>query len=285
MTDISVIIPTYNRARQLEPALESVLGQSLLPAEIIIVDDGSTDGTREFVADYRKHTELNIVSLQQSNKGPAAARNRGIDAARGSYLAFLDSDDWWHRDKLKLQYRAMQSGPQFLVSHTCERWLRNNEHLNQKKQHIPAHGDLYRQSLRLCCVGMSTVMARRKLFERYGSFDETLRCCEDYDLWLRVSPFEPFLLIDKPLTVKHGGRSDQVSHQFRIGMDRFRIQALAKLVRTSQISTEQMRQAVAELIRRCLIYGNGCLKHGKHTEAAYYLRLAEHFSASNEPSV
>ncbi len=278
MIDISVIIPTYNRAGHLERALESVLAQSRLPAEIIVVDDGSTDDTRAFVADYRRHSEPKIAYLHQANRGPAAARNRGIEAARGSYLAFLDSDDRWHRQKLALQFRAMQSKPHFLVSHTCERWLRNDEHLNQKKHHIPDHGNIYPQSLRLCCVGMSTAMVRRKLFRRYGMFDETLRCCEDYDLWLRVSPFEPFLLIEKALTVKYGGRTDQVSQQFRVGMDRFRIQALAKLVGDSGIASDKRREAVAELIRRCLIYGNGCRKHGKHAEAAFYLDLAAHFT-------
>lgn len=282
MTDISVIIPTFNRAGQLVTALESVMAQSMPPDEIIVVDDGSTDETLAFVADCQKRTELKLIYLYQANKGPAAARNRGIEAARGSYLAFLDSDDQWHRDKLALQYRALQSRPHYLVSHTCERWLRNNEHLNQRKHHRPAHGSIFRQSLRLCCVGMSTVMASRELFERYGRFDEALRCCEDYDLWLRVSPFEPFLLIDKPLTVKHGGRSDQVSQQFRTGMDRFRIQALAKLVCASQISAEQLQEAVAELSRRCLIYGNGCRKHGKYPEACFYLKLAEHFTGSGD---
>lgn len=279
MADISVIIPTYNRAERLGTALDSILAQSLPPAEIIIVDDGSTDETGTVAAEHHMRNGPPIVYLYHSNRGPAAARNRGLHAARGNYLAFLDSDDQWHRDKLALQYRVMQANPHFLVSHTGERWLRNNQHLNQKKHHIPGHGNIYRQSLRLCCVGMSTVMASRKLFERYGTFDETLRCCEDYDLWLRVSPFEPFLLIDRPLTVKHGGRSDQVSHQFRVGMDRFRIQALAKLVRASRMAAEQLQEAVAELVRRCMIYGNGCRKHGKHAEAAYYFKLADHFSA------
>ena len=276
MTDISVIIPTYNRVARLEKALESVRHQSLLPDEIIVVDDGSTDATSVMMADFMEQTKIKTLYLQQPNQGPAAARNLGIDVSRGRYLAFLDSDDQWYQEKLAHQYCTMQANPAYLVSHTRERWLRNNEHLNQKKYHFAPHGDIYQQSLRLCCVGMSTAMVRRELFSRYGGFDETLRCCEDYDLWLRVAPFEPFFLVDKPLTVKHGGRPDQVSNQFRLGMDRFRIQALAKLLRASALSEDQSQKAKAEFVRRCRIYGNGCMKHGRRAEAAYYLELAEH---------
>lgn len=280
MTDISVIIPTYNRVLLLERALESVRYQSLHPMEIIVVDDGSTDATRAMMISFMKQAEIRTVYRKQSNQGPAAARNRGIGAARGRYLAFLDSDDQWREDKLALQYGAMKSDPACLVSHTRERWLRNDRHLNQKKYHLPPSGDIFQNSLRLCCVGMSTVMVRRELFDCYGWFDEALRCCEDFDLWLRVSPFESFLLVDEALTIKHGGRSDQVSSQFRLGMDRFRIQSLAKLIHAAFIRAEQSRQAEAELARRCRIYGNGCLKHGRHDEARWYLGLAENFADS-----
>ncbi len=253
--------------------------QHLSPLEIIVVDDGSTDTTSDFMADFITRSNIETVYLQQPNRGPAAARNRGLEAAKGLFLAFLDSDDQWHEDKLALQSRAMLAAPKYLISHTRERWLRNNRHLNQKKHHIPAHGYIFQQSLRLCCVGMSTVMARRELFSRYGKFDETLCCCEDYDLWLRVSLLEPFLLVDKAMTIKHGGRPDQVSTHFRQGMDRFRIQALAKLLRTSSISAGHADDAQAEMLRRCTIYGNGCLKHGKQVEAAYYFELAKKYSS------
>jgi hypothetical protein len=117
-------------------------------------------------------------------------------------------------------------------------------------------------------------MAHRNLFRRYGLFDETLRCCEDYDLWLRVSAFEPFLLVDRKLTIKHGGRPDQVSAIFRVGMDRFRIQALARLIHTAALKRSQLIDACRELQRRCNIYATGCMKHDKEDEAAYYFQLA-----------
>ena len=276
MIDVSVIIPTFNRSERLVKALGSVAQQTELPVELIIIDDGSTDGTRKAVAAFSASTTLKCRYLLQPNRGPAAARNSGIRMAASPYLAFLDSDDEWLRDKLAVQYAALSAHPEYCISHTMERWYRNGEHLNQKKHHIPLHGDIFTQALRLCCVGMSTVMVRRELFDRYGLFDETLRCCEDYDLWLRVAAFESFYLVEKRFTVKHGGRPDQVSRRFRIGMDRFRIQALAKLLVATSLPRQLKIMVCRELEKRCRIYAQGCSKRGKKTEASYYFELADY---------
>lgn len=283
MHDLSVIIPTYNRVTRLARALESVLNQRELPAEIIVVDDGSTDRTEDLVGGFARNSPVAIHYLYQQNRGPAAARNRGLADASGAYVAFLDSDDQWHEDKIKYQLPALQAEPSYLISHTQERWLRNGRHLNQKKIHEPLHGDVFARSLKLCCVGMSTVMAHKTLFERYGLFNESLRCCEDYDLWLRVSPFEPFLLVDRRLTIKHGGCNDQVSVKFREGMDRFRIQGLAVMLENTGLDEEQRAAVRAELLRRCAIYGSGCAKHGKKREARFY-REMEHYVTTDEKS-
>ena len=279
MLDVSVIIPTFNRSQRLLDALSSVARQSVQPAEVIVVDDGSTDDTRNLVAAFISSSQLNCRYHFQPNRGPGAARNLGIRRSVGAYIAFLDSDDEWHREKLDMQYDALSSNPDYLISHTMERWFRRGVHLNQKKQHVPRGGDIFEQSLRLCCVGMSTVMARKELFDLYGLFDETLRCCEDYDLWLRVSAAEKFNLVDKRFTVKHGGRPDQVSNLFRVGMDRFRIQALAKLIVSTQLDDEQRQQARHEVIKRCTIYAQGCSKHQKVAEARFYFKLADYFNS------
>ena len=218
-TPVSVIIPTHNRAGFLGRAIESVLSQSYANFELIVVDDGSIDETQSLLASYGTA----LPSLRQENCGPAAARNAGISAARHSLLAFLDSDDQFTKNKLELQVSAMEAQPELLISHTQETWFRNGHHLNQKKRHTKEGGDLFARSLELCVVGMSTVMARRELFDRVGLFDESFPCCEDYELWLRASAAHPFLLVDAPLTVKHGGREDQVYVQCKTGMDRFRI--------------------------------------------------------------
>ena len=243
--------------------------------ELIVVDDGSDDDTAGLVAGYNS----DIVFIQQENKGPAAARNTGIRAARHDILAFLDSDDWFAENKLAKQLGAMQENPAFLISHTQETWFRNGKILNQKAKHNKNGGYIFSQSLKLCAVGMSTVMIRREVFDTFGLFDEEFRCCEDYEFWLRVSAKQDFLLVDEPLTLKDGGRDDQVSSIYRTGMDKFRISAIEKILGSGRLDPEQARLAFAELSNKCRIYGNGCLKHGRQEEGRYYLAFPEMIAA------
>lgn len=275
MDTVSVIIPTYNRASMLPRAIGSVLSQSLAAAEIIVVDDGSTDATKSVVSNMASESDIPIISIKQQNKGPAAARNTGIKQAVSPLLAFLDSDDHWHKDKLQCQLKAMCDAPGYKLSHTREKWYRRGLHLNQKLIHQPPHGNIFEHCLKLCCVGMSTVMVTRALFNIFGYFDESLKCCEDYDFWLRVSVSETFLLVDKQLTIKEGGRSDQVSSIYRLGMDKFRIRSLVKLIEAGTLSKQQHHLACRTLIDKCQVYGKGCQKHGRPDEANFYLRLAQ----------
>ncbi len=274
MTDIAVIIPTFNRDFSLNRALCSVLQQSLSCSEIIVVDDGSTDDTVNCVENFAAHSTIPIRYLYQDNQGPAAARNTGIRKTNASYLAFLDSDDHWHKKKLELQFSALSADTESLVSHTREKWLRRGVHLNQKKIHQPGEGYIFNHCLQLCAVGMSTVMVRKELFEKVGLFNEKMRCCEDYDFWLRTSSCYPFLLIDVPLTIKEGGREDQVSWQYRTGMDKFRIAAILDLLRTGNLAPEQVFTSLQELKRKCLVYGKGCIKHLRSEEGECYLLIA-----------
>ncbi len=273
-TPVSIIIPTHNRAGFLAQAIDSVLAQTYANFELIVVDDGSTDETQPLLASYGKA----LISLYQENCGPAAARNAGIRAARHPLLAFLDSDDQFTRNKLALQTAAMAAQPDLLISHTQETWFRNGHHLNQKKHHVKEGGDIFARNLVLCMVGMSTVMVRRELFERIGLFDESFPCCEDYEFWLRASVAHPFLLVDAPLTAKHGGRPDQVSARFQTGMDCFRLRALEKLLSFSLLTSTQSHLVRAELVRKAVLYGNGCLKHGRREEGQRCLSLATRYS-------
>ena len=267
---VSVIIPTWNRAEFLEKAVDSVLNQTWPHFELIVVDDGSDDSTRDLVAGYGSK----VAYVRQENLGPAAARNTGVGRARYDLIAFLDSDDLFEPDKLEVQVAAMRSQPDFLISHTQEIWFKRGCILNQKKKHRKDGGDIFFRSLALCVVGMSTVMVRRQLFEMIGFFDEELPCCEDYDFWLRVSVSHPFLLIDQPLTRKNGGRPDQVSFRYRVGMDRFRIRAIERLLAAEVLSFEQRKSAIQELVRKGTIYGIGCLKHERNDEGRNFLALA-----------
>ena len=273
-TPVSVIIPTNNRAGFLAQAIDSVLAQTYTNFELIVVDDGSSDETQTLLASYGKL----LISLRQENRGPAAARNAGIRAARHPLLAFLDSDDQFTSNKLALQTAAMEAQPDLLISHTQETWFRNGQHLNQKKHHTKAGGDIFARNLALCMVGMSTVMVRQELFDRVGLFDESFPCCEDYEFWLRASVAHPFLLVETPLTAKHGGRPDQVSVRFQTGMDSLRIRALEKLLSSAPLTAAQSRLAREELVRKAVLYGNGCLKHGRPEEGHRCLSLAVRYS-------
>lgn len=270
---VSVIIPTYNRSGSLlEKAVDSVLGQTFQDFELLIVDDGSSDDTVEKLQERYGH-RLQISTI--SHQGPSAVRNYGIQNTTADLIAFLDSDDWWETEKLEIQVQVMAEHPEYLISHTDEVWFRRGKLLNQKKKHGRPHGDIFSHCLPLCCVGMSTVMIRRRFFDLVGCFDESLPCCEDYELWLRAAGQLEFFKIDQPLTCKQGGREDQVSFQYRVGMDRFRITALEKCLQSDSFSVEQRLLLAGELVRKCMIYGKGCLKHGRAEEGHQYLSLAE----------
>jgi len=270
---VSVIIPTYNRSSLLSRAVESVFCQTMQCAELVIVDDGSTDNTQEILRKLSTASQVPLRVCLQKNRGPAAARNLGVQRAEYPYIAFLDSDDHWHKRKLERQYNSLVENSDYRISHTQEKWLRRGQHLNKKIKHLPRHGDIFDHCLQLCAVGMSTVMMQRELFSQVGLFDESLRCCEDYDLWLRISCRHHFLLVDEPLTVKEGGREDQVSVQYRQGMDRMRIASLRKLLDGDVLSCRQHRLALAEFRNKVTIFGKGCLKHHKEELGTMYLEL------------
>ena len=274
MTGISVIIPTHNRASFLDRSLNSVCRQTLACGEILVIDDGSTDETAQIVTAFTKKCSIPVRYFFQSNRGPASARNIGIQEAKYSIIAFLDSDDHWQKKKLQLQFHELEANPETLISHTGERWYRRGVHLNQKKKHKPQNGDIFRNCLQLCSVGMSTVMARKKLFDKIGLFDERLHCCEDYELWLRASCCFPFLLVDAPLTIKEGGRTDQVSYTHRVGMDKLRIWAMMNLLKNVKLTREQVLMIFQELHQKCTVYGNGCVKHGRLAEGELYTNCA-----------
>lgn len=269
-TTVSVIIPTYNRRALLKRAVESVLEQSYRDFELIVVDDGSTDGSAALVEGLGGAPRC----LRQDHRGQAAARNRGIAEARGPLIAFLDSDDWWDREKLSVQVTAMENEPRYGVSHTQEIWYRGGEILPQKAKHRKYGGWIFERCLPLCAVSPSTAIVRKSLFDTVGLFDESFPCCEDYDLWLRASARHPFLLVDRALTLKEGGRPDQVSRIHRVGIDRFRIKALVKVLEEPGLLSDAQRSlAVRELEKKCRIYGNGCIKYGRAGEGRYYLGL------------
>ena len=137
---LSVIIPTFNRASLLRKAIESVLSQTYQDFQLIIIDDGSEDDTSYVVSGFK---ESRIKYIRKDRGGVASARNLGIKESVGEFLAFLDSDDWWDKEKLFIQLGEMQKNPSYIVSHTEEIWYKNGRLHNQKKAHKNSHGYIF----------------------------------------------------------------------------------------------------------------------------------------------
>ncbi len=278
MNSVSVIIPTCNRAPLLGRALASVLGQSRPPDEVIVVDDGSSDETPALMAQRFP----GVLYLRQENRGVSAARNRGIRQASSQWLAFLDSDDEWLPRKLERQLALLAAEPQWHIIHNDEIWIRRGRRVNPMKKHAKQGGWIFARCLPLCVISPSAVMIRRSVFASVGLFDESLPACEDYELWLRICCRYPVAYVDEALTVKHGGHADQLSRR-HWGMDRFRIQALDKLLREGPLDTEQRATALAMLRHKTAIYLQGAARRGRHGEVARYQALLRHHGETCRP--
>jgi len=267
--EISVIIPTYNRRAMVREAIASVLAQRDASFELIVADDGSTDGTWNDLLKPQPH----VRAIRTAHRGPAAARNRGLAAAEGRLIAFLDSDDLWMADKLKRQSEFMSARRDCAISQTAERWLRNGRRVNPGRRHLKRAGEIFADSLRTCLISPSAVMLRRELLEEIGAFDEDMSACEDYDLWLRIMVRHEAGLIDEPLVTRRAGHPDQLSASIP-ALDRFRILALAKLL-TDTALVGGRRQAAARVMReKCRIYAKGLLRRGHSEAAAFFDKLS-----------
>ena len=186
---VSVVVPTFNRCTLLERALTSVRQQTVSAEEVIVVDDGSRDGTREMVEARFPDVRL----LSQSNQGVSAARNTGIREATGNWIALLDSDDEWLPEKLERQLDALEAEPQYDLCHCDEIWMRSGVRVNQGLRHEKRGGYIYQHCLPLCAISPSAAVLRRTVFDQVGMFDDALPACEDYDYWLRFCSKRPVL--------------------------------------------------------------------------------------------
>ena len=258
MEEIAVIIPTYNRCDLLKRAINSVIKQTITPKEIIIVDNGSTDQTYQMVSSL--FPEINYFI--EKKRGVSAARNKGILESKSKWIAFLDSDDAWKPTKLEKQMEySVFNQDKYRIIHTDETWYRNKKFLNQLKKHKKSGGNIFKNSLQLCCISPSSVVLKKQIFDDYGLFDEKLEVCEDYDMWIRITSKEEVGFLDSPLVLKYGGHSDQLSKKFW-GMDRFRIKSLEKNLKNEHFSKSQKINVLDTLIEKLTIVSDGALKRG-----------------------
>ena len=269
---ISIVIPTFNRIGSLPRALDSALNQTYQPSEIIVVDNGSLDGTTKLLRERYPSIRL----LIEKKLGVSAARNKGIRHSKFQWIALLDSDDAWDKTKLEKQKNALASSQdQFRLVHTNEIWIRNGSKFNQMKKHQKFGGDIFNNCLSLCCISPSSVLINKNIFKEVGYFDESLPVCEDYDLWLKICSQEKILFINQKLTLKYGGHKDQLSKTYW-GMDRFRIKSLENLILNYKLKPDQKINAIKTIVKKLKIIVNGAYKRNnssiinKYEEKLFY---------------
>ncbi len=209
MPKVSVIIPTYNRSRFLRSAIRSVLNQTYRDFEIVVVDDASTDNTRDVVVDFSDERIRYI--RHEVNKGCPAARNTGVMNLNGEYIAFLDDDDEWMPEKLQTQVDLLDSSPSttggvYTASLVVDRSTGMILDQAKPKKSRNLFDDLFLEN---CIRSPSTVLVRKRCFERVGRFDASLGFVDDWDMWIRISKEFQLEYIKMPLVkyYYHDGQS------------------------------------------------------------------------------
>ncbi len=259
--DVAVVIPAYNRRAMVCEAVKSVLAQRDANFELIVADDGSTDGTwdelTQIAAVANDHAQWEMMRIERTpNRGPAAARNTGVAMAAARFVAFLDSDDLWLPHKLNRQIAFMREHPEYAISQTEEVWMRNGRRVNPGARHRKRAGDLFADSLLTCLISPSAVIMWRDLFREAGGFDEDMAAAEDYDLWLRLLRDHEVGLIDEQLVIRRAGHPGQLSATVP-ALDRFRVLALLKLLAREDFSPGR-RIKVCEARRGGPFFSGSC---------------------------
>lgn len=312
---VSVVVPLHNCAQYVHTAIESVLSQGVEDLQVIVVDDGSTDGSLHALAPFRGRIEV----IEQTNRGPAAARNRGVEAARGTHIAFLDADDWWHSGRLAAQLAVLEQFPQAGVSITdfsvegptgliCERtgirWkyrLVKDVHetpwemLFSERRFVRWHspdgvtheatayfGEIGAWLFRGNFFNTSSVLVRKDALLNVGGFDESLDTEEDYDCWLKITRKWPVAFVDAPL-VAFRRRPDQLTRPDQL--ERVLRNALLVVRRAAReapfsLDNSVVRERLASLERDL---GIVCLRTRRNHEARNHLSTSIRLSPCQPP--
>jgi len=264
MSKISIIIPTFNRRDYIPIALDSVLKQTYKDYEIIIIDDGSNDDTKEVLKSYQG----NIRYFYQDNSGIPTTRNKGIREARGEYIAFLDSDDYWLPEKLERQIECFSKNPHYgMVATRCSS-IRPDGRLREKNR--PGKSgwvliDLFKANF----IRTSSAMIKKECFDKVEMFDESLPECEEYDLWLRIARKYPVGFINDPLTV-YTDNPEGVSTDSLVG----------RLLRLKVLEKDYLKECIPSPIYRKRLasnyhyVGRHYLNRGEKIEGRKYLKDA-----------
>jgi glycosyltransferase involved in cell wall biosynthesis len=279
--DVSVIIPTFDRAALLPRAIASALSQTGPSLEVLVADDGSTDATREVLSRYASDPRLRVLTLEHG--GVCRAPNAAVAEARAPLLAFLDSDDEWLPGKLAAQCSLMRETG-LSICQTEEIWIRNGVRVNPPAHYVKRGGDIFAPSLRHCLITPSSVVITRDLYARAGGFDPDFPACEDFEFWLRIVPRHQVGLIPEPYLVRYGGHADQLSMRYA-AQDRFRIRAIALLLERNELDPGRRALAVEALEEKLGIYETGCRKRGNAEGLAWCAAIRASKGAGTIPGV
>lgn len=197
MVKVSVIIPAYNAMQFLPDAVDSVLQQTFRDYEVILINDGSTDGIESWAAQV---TDPRARLISQVNQGLASARNTGLSDAQGEYIAFLDADDLWEATKLEKQVQILDRYPDVGLVYTWVGSVDVQGNIRTKVRSNSIKGDAWETLIKHNVIECGSVaMVRRFCFEQCGGFDSRLKYAEDWDMWLRIALKYPFKVVEEPL--------------------------------------------------------------------------------------
>lgn len=262
---VTVVIPAYNSARYIGQALDSVQAQTFSDYEVIVVNDGSTD--RDELEQVLRSHPLPVIYLTQENKGVSAARNAAIRIAKGEFYAQLDADDQWTPDYLEVQLRVLAESPDVALVYPNATIIGDDSDVRLEFMKVtPSEGEVNFESLvRQQCTVMTGVTARMSAISEVGMFDESVRSCEDFDLWLRIVKGGRRIVYHRRVLVLYRRRENSLSSD-RVWMTRNLLGVLKKCARTMNLTraeldvlNEQMTIRNAELNlfegKRALIAG------------------------------
>jgi len=268
---ISAIVPVYNCARYVGKAIESIFAQTHPASEIIVVDDGSTDGTRDALERYKS----SITYIYQKNAGEPAARNTGMRHSSGDYIAYLDADDLWMPDKLELQLQYLKTHPNCDLVYTDMMTFDDQgiiEHsVRAARGRVYCSGKIFPQLFRETLFGSGSVLFRKEAAEKVGGFDETFLVGSDYEMWLRMARHFDFGYVDKPLLMyrQHPEMSTQKLGKIPQGGIPWQVKVLKRTLELfPEVRRELGNSAINERLAVPYMWlGRSLMDRGDHVEA------------------
>ncbi len=300
MARVSVVVPTYNRRESVIEAIDSIRDQTFRDYEIVIADDGSTDGTPLALFEHLGaqpeaigvlsrmspnsvkpfshaflHEDRTIQYHYGINRGLSTARNRGIRSSRGEYVAFIESEDLWDEAHLKTTIDFLDEQNDTKVCRVGERYMRDGK--PRTRRHTCTNsGWIFDVALEASPMSTSAVVLHRSCFRACGSFDENLPACDEYDLWIRIASRYPIQFLKGPVVTRRSGRPDGSSRAW--SWERFRVYALEKAFQGGSLAPEQRFLVAQEIVQKCERLVDGFRRQKSEERSNFYERKRRRFA-------